>query len=199
MTDHFSVGETMFRWSTQDNHAVDRVPYIGRVGDDGDLYVATGFAGWGMTNGTVAGLMISDALRGTSNRWAALYDPDRLHLAASAKAFVTENTSVAAGELRAALDRDEVESLDAIAPGQAAIVSGAEGDRAVYRDSSGGLHAVSAACTHMGCTVSWNEAESSWDCPCHGSRFAPDGRVLHGPALSPLDVVEIPDTDPEDG
>jgi glycine/D-amino acid oxidase-like deaminating enzyme/nitrite reductase/ring-hydroxylating ferredoxin subunit len=198
MADHFSVGETTFRWSTQDNHAVDRLPYIGRIGGEGELYVATGFAGWGMTNGTAAGLMISDALRGMPSRSAALYDPDRLHLAASAKAFLTENTAIAAGELRSTLGRDKVESLEAIAPGEAAIVSGAEGDQAVYRDRAGGLHAVSAACTHMGCTVTWNEAESTWDCPCHGSRFATDGRVLHGPALSPLDVVETNDTDPED-
>lgn len=191
MRQHFSVGETMFRWSTQDNHSVDRLPYIGRIGDDGDLYVATGFAGWGMTNGTMAALTISDAIQGTLTPWASLYDPDRHHLAASAKNFLTENTNTAVQKLREPLANEAVDSVEEIAPGHGAIVAVDGTATAVSRDSDGGLHALSAACTHMGCTVSWNEAESTWDCPCHGSRFAVDGHVLHGPALHELEAVSI--------
>jgi len=191
MVEHFSVGETMFRWSTQDNRSVDRLPYIGRAGAEGNLYVATGFAGWGMTNGTVAALMISDALQDKVSPWSSLYSLDRQHLAASAKRFVTENTNVAAEELKGAFGSGAVKSVEEIAPGQGTIVSVNGSDHAVSRDSFGGLHAVSPICTHMGCTVSWNEAESSWDCPCHGSRFAVDGDVLHGPALQPLKATSL--------
>jgi glycine/D-amino acid oxidase-like deaminating enzyme/nitrite reductase/ring-hydroxylating ferredoxin subunit len=191
MGEHFSVAETMFRWSTQDNRSVDRLPYIGRAGDEGNLYVATGFAGWGMTNGTVAALMISDAVQDKVNPWSSLYRLDRLHPAASAKSFLTENTKVAAEELKKALRSGVVRSVEEIEPGQGTILSVNGSDHAVSRDSSGGLHAVSATCTHMGCTVAWNEAESTWDCPCHGSRFAVDGRVLHGPALHPLKATSL--------
>ena len=75
MGEHFSVGEVMFRWSTQDNHSIDRLPYIGRLGDEGALYVATGFAGWGMTNGTAAALLISDSIQDRPSAWASLFDP----------------------------------------------------------------------------------------------------------------------------
>jgi glycine/D-amino acid oxidase-like deaminating enzyme/nitrite reductase/ring-hydroxylating ferredoxin subunit len=191
MGEHFSVAETMFRWSTQDNRSVDRLPYIGRAGDEGNLYVATGFAGWGMTNGTVAALMISDDVQGKVNPWSSLYRLDRKHLLASARSFMAENTKVAAAELRGALRSGTVKSVEEIGPGHAAIVSANGSDHAVSRDPSGTLHTVSATCTHMGCTVAWNEAESTWDCPCHGSRFAADGRVLHGPALHPLKASSI--------
>jgi Rieske Fe-S protein len=123
--------------------------------------------------------------------WSSLYGLDRQHLAASAKSFLTENTRVAAEELKGALRSRAVKSVEEIGPGQATIVSVNGSDHAVSRDSSGHLHAVSPTCTHMGCTVAWNEAESTWDCPCHGSRFAVDGRVLHGPALHPLKATSM--------
>jgi glycine/D-amino acid oxidase-like deaminating enzyme/nitrite reductase/ring-hydroxylating ferredoxin subunit len=191
MGEHFSVGETMFRWSTQDNRSVDRLPYIGPAGDEGNLYVATGFAGWGMTNGTVAALMINDALQDRVNPWSSLYRLKRQHLAASGKSVLTENTKVAAEELKGTLRGGAVKSLEEIEPGQATIASMNGSDHAVSRDWAGALHAVSATCTHMGCTVAWNQAESTWDCPCHGSRFAVDGRVLHGPALHPLKATSL--------
>lgn len=194
MREQFSVGQTMFRWSTQDNHSVDRLPYTGRLGDEGQLYVATGFAGWGMTNGTAAALAISDAIQGTKNSWAALYDPNRKHFLASAKSFLVENTIVAAQQLHGATS-SLLPEVEVLRPGQAAIISIDGLKQAVSRDQAGELHRVSATCTHMGCTVSWNTAESSWDCPCHGSRFASDGTVLHGPALRPLERLHQPDTE----
>jgi glycine/D-amino acid oxidase-like deaminating enzyme/nitrite reductase/ring-hydroxylating ferredoxin subunit len=187
MAEHFAVGETLFRWSTQDNFSIDRLPYVGRVGGEGELYVATGFGGWGMTNGTVAALMISDAVQGRSSRWASLYDPDRRHLVASATSFVKENTNIALQQV----GHPTLGSVEEIGPGQAAIVSIDGADHAVSRDAAGHIHAVSAACTHMGCTVTWNDTEATWDCPCHGSRFDADGQVLHGPALQPLEPASI--------
>jgi Rieske Fe-S protein len=187
MADNFGVGETLYRWSTQDNFSIDRLPYVGRVGGNGELYVATGFGGWGMTNGTVAAMMISDAIQGRDSPWAGLYDPDRRHLVASAPSFIKENTNVA---LHRAVHRT-LGTIEEIGRGQGAIVSVDGTDHAVSRDTAGHIHAVSPICTHMGCTVTWNDAESTWDCPCHGSRFTADGHVLHGPALQPLEPASI--------
>jgi glycine/D-amino acid oxidase-like deaminating enzyme/nitrite reductase/ring-hydroxylating ferredoxin subunit len=186
MREHFAVGETMFRWSTQDNHSIDRLPYVGRLGSSGDLYAATGFAGWGMTNGTAAALVLSDAIRGERNPWASVFDPGRRHLAASAKRLLVESANVAVHEVRPKLAIDRRASVEDVQPGEGAVLSIDGSEQAVSRDADGRVHVVEASCTHMGCTVTWNAAESTWDCPCHGSRFAPDGRVLHGPALAPL-------------
>ena len=196
MHEHFSVAETMFRWSTQDNHSIDRLPYVGRVGGNDELYVATGFGGWGMTNGTAAALALSDAIQGDARPWATLYDLGRRHVKASAMRFLTENANIATRQLKRALSNNTRESpadsVDAIQPGQGAIVKADGSERAVSRGSDGTLYAVSPSCTHMGCSVTWNTAESTWDCPCHGSRFAPDGQVLHGPALQPLKALVVP-------
>jgi Rieske Fe-S protein len=113
---------------------------------------------------------------------------DRGTVRASAVDFVRENVNIAVQELAGGL-RGRGGSLIGVAPGEAVVVD-VDGDPvAAYRDPEGALHAVSATCTHMGCKVSWNPAEASWDCPCHGSRFAPDGAVLHGPALRALEPV----------
>lgn len=194
-SEHFAVGAPMYRWSTQDNHSVDRLPYVGRVGEGGELYVATGFAGWGMTNGTAAALLLTDAIKGSIRSWAKIYRLDRRHLAASVKSFLIENTNVAALQLRRVLpshSSDTVPAVETIPNGHGVIVTTDGTATAVSRDMAGTLHAVSPSCTHMGCSITWNTAESTWDCPCHGSRFAPDGHVLHGPALKPLEALPVP-------
>jgi glycine/D-amino acid oxidase-like deaminating enzyme/nitrite reductase/ring-hydroxylating ferredoxin subunit len=189
MHDSFAAGETLYRWSTQDAFTLDGLPFVGPVDGSDGLYVATGFGGWGMTNGTMAGLLLADAAQGIGSPWDEVYALGRRSLLASAGRFVKENTNVAlqqaAGRLRSS------GSLAEVGPGEAAVVSQDGNDVAVHRSSDGMLSAVSAACTHMGCVVAWNGAESSWDCPCHGSRFATDGRVLHGPATKPLKPVDL--------
>jgi glycine/D-amino acid oxidase-like deaminating enzyme/nitrite reductase/ring-hydroxylating ferredoxin subunit len=188
MREHLDVGETLYRWSTQDAYSVDGLPFVGRTADDQDLFVATGFAAWGMTNGTAAALAIANEIQGSPPEWADLFALDRRTLRASATDFVRENVNVAVQEVAGAL-RGTDGSLADLRPGDAAVVEFDGSPIAAYRDPSGRLHSVSATCTHLGCTVSWNPAEASWDCPCHGSRFAPDGGVLHGPALRALEPV----------
>ncbi len=185
--ERFSVRAVEYRWSTQDYMPVDQIPYIGRLRRTTDrLYVATGFRKWGMTSGTVAGILISDQILGRDNPWTGLFDPDRVKPIASAKEFVKENVNVAKRFLGDRITERASTNPDAIAPGDGVITTVGAKHVAVSRDLDGTLHAVSARCTHMGCIVSWNPAENSWDCPCHGSRFAPDGRVLQGPAVDPL-------------
>jgi len=184
---HFGVTELTHRWSTQDNTSTDRVPYIGplHVGAR-NTYVATGFGGWGMTNGTVSGLLLADLITGVDNPWAPLYDPRRIKPLTEARSFASANIDVARRFVVDRLRPSYVDSVDDIAPGDGAVLRIHGEKTACYRDGAGELHAVSAVCTHLGCIVAFNDAEKSWDCPCHGSRFDTDGAILQGPANKPL-------------
>ena len=188
---HFTDEDVPYRWSTQDQYPVDGLPYIGRVGGDDDgLYVATGFAGWGLSNGTLAGMLIADAIVGRENEWSRIYDPERHSVTRAPASLAKQNLGVAKELVGGKLQRRS-ESLDDLAPGSGAVLE-LDGEKAaVHRDEDGRITAVSAICTHMGCDVAWNPAESTWDCPCHGSRFAVDGAVLEGPATRPLAPVEV--------
>jgi glycine/D-amino acid oxidase-like deaminating enzyme/nitrite reductase/ring-hydroxylating ferredoxin subunit len=180
---HFSVRSIDYRWSTQDCQTADGLPYIGRLMPTSEhVFVATGFAGWGMTNGTVAGMLLSDLVLGKDNPRADVYDPNRMTMdavAGSAKHIGSVATHFV-GDRHA---EAEVEDLTA---GDASISESEEGKVAAYVDEAGVRHELSPVCPHMGCFVQWNPAEKSWDCPCHGSRFGIDGRVLEGPAIHPL-------------
>ncbi|MDX6556490.1 MAG: hypothetical protein QOD86_2685 [Miltoncostaeaceae bacterium] len=184
MRERFAVGEVRHRWSVQDEYPVDRLPFVGRPrGGDGRILVATGFGGWGMSNGIAAGRILADLALGRTNPWAWLVDPARR--VRRRRGLLALNTGVAGRLLRDRLARRPRSAAD-LAPGEAAILSGRGGKVAAYRDEAGLLHAVSASCTHLGCIVAWNAAERSWDCPCHGSRFDPTGAVLEAPATAPL-------------
>ena len=188
--ERFDVGEPAYRWSTQDASSVDRMPYIGRLPLSGDhVWVATGFSAWGMTGGTLAAMVLTDLLQGRGSPWAELYDPSRVDPRAAGRKFASENLGVAKELVQGKL-RTDVSGPDELTPGEAGIYRRGLGLCAAYRDEDGAVHAVKAACTHLGCTVRFNDAEKSWDCPCHGSRFALDGTVLHGPAVEPLERVE---------
>jgi glycine/D-amino acid oxidase-like deaminating enzyme/nitrite reductase/ring-hydroxylating ferredoxin subunit len=191
MSDRFDVSQVTHRWSTHDGVAVDLLPYVGtaRRGTD-RIYTATGFGKWGMTNGTAAAIVISDAILGIPNEFASLFDPHRLTIRASASKLTSENTKVAWHWLGDRIKHPQEGVFEDLKPGQAAVKGVAPGQVAGYRDEVGRLHTISATCTHLGCIVAWNEAEKSWDCPCHGSRFDPDGRVLHGPAVRDLQQRE---------
>jgi Rieske Fe-S protein len=178
------VQSVEYHWSTQDNQTVDRVPYIGRSTPVAKhTWVATGFGGWGMTNGTVSGMLLRDLILGRENPWADVFDPNRLPLKAVGP-LVSQNADAVSHLVG---DRFQAGSEESLAPGEGAILETEDGKLAVYKDESGASHRLSPLCTHLGCTVAWNPAERTWDCPCHGSRFATDGAVLHGPAVQPLE------------
>jgi glycine/D-amino acid oxidase-like deaminating enzyme/nitrite reductase/ring-hydroxylating ferredoxin subunit len=186
--ERFAVRSIDYRWSTQDYTTLDHLPYIGKLRRSSDrVYVATGFNKWGMTNGTVAGLIIRDEILDRKNEWTALFDPGRVKSPSSAKTFVKENANVAGALIGGLIARGSRAAPEELGPGQGRVMSAGHKRIAVSRDLEGELHAVSPHCTHMGCMLSWNQAETSWDCPCHGSRFAQDGTVLEGPAVSELD------------
>ena len=195
--ERFAVRSVDYRWSTQDHMPVDQVPYIGKLRRRSErLYVATGFKKWGMTSGTIAGVVISDQILGRENPWSELFDPNRVKPLASAKEFVKENVNVARRFVADRVTKRGSVSAEELGPGEGQVVSARGRQVAVSRDGDGQLHAVAARCTHMGCIVNWNLAERSWDCPCHGSRFAADGAVLEGPAVD--DLAPVADVLPEE-
>jgi Rieske Fe-S protein len=184
--------EGELRWSAHDYVPADRLPYIGRIRRrDERVYAATGFAKWGLTKAMIAAQIVTDAIVGRRNPFSSLYDPDRRTIRVSAAALLVENVHVARRFVGDRLER--APGLDALAtlpPGEGAIVR-VDGRRlAVCRDDEGEAHVLSARCTHLGCIVAWSGADRTWECPCHGSRFAPDGTLLQGPATTDLAAVQ---------
>ena len=185
LTDTFDAGPVEYRWINEDYTPMDGAPFIGWSSRSDGYLVATGFAAWGISNGTVAAEIIADLATGKENRWLEVFDATRVKPIAGAPDFVKENLSVAAHLIGGYLG-SKAKSYDELKPGEAAILK-IDGDNvAAFRDEQGALHAVSAVCTHMGCLVGWNDTDRTWDCPCHGSRFTLSGEVLHGPAVQPL-------------
>jgi glycine/D-amino acid oxidase-like deaminating enzyme/nitrite reductase/ring-hydroxylating ferredoxin subunit len=189
---HFSVGEPRYRWSTQDLESVDHVPYVGWITPGSRrVLTATGFAGWGMTNGTAAGMLLADLVLERPNEWAKTFDARRLNVHATAGPLTTQNLQVAVRWVKDRVVRARQGAPHQLSPGEAAVLRDGAEPTAAYRDRAGVLHAVSARCTHLGCLVAWNDGERSWDCPCHGSRFDPTGAVLEGPATRALPPVDV--------
>lgn len=182
------------RWAAQDNSVTDTLPLIGRLPGGEHVYVATGFAGWGMTGGVLAGTIIASLIGGEEQPWAGIYDPARLGSALrsapellkaqwdTGKHFVKDRLGT--------LGDGTNGTVQNLRPGEGTVVRSGGKPCAVHRDDRGGLHAVSAVCTHLGCLVAFNNAERTWECPCHGSRFGVDGEILQGPALEPLEQLD---------
>jgi glycine/D-amino acid oxidase-like deaminating enzyme/nitrite reductase/ring-hydroxylating ferredoxin subunit len=185
------ASEVEFRWSGQVMETVDGLAFIGRnPNDHPNVYIITGDSGMGMTHCTIGGMILRDLIMGRENAWADLYDPSRKRISAASR-FLRENLNVMA-QYADKLTAGEVEGAEEVAGGSGSVVRRGLTKVAVYRDEQGNLHEYSAICPHLGCVVSWNSAEKSWDCPCHGSRFDPFGRVINGPAISGLAQVDEP-------
>ena len=177
-----------YRWSGQVMEPVDYMAYIGKnPGGDEHIWIATGDSGNGMTHGTIAGIILNELVQGRKHQWARLYDPARVKLRATSE-YLRENSNVAKqyGDWFTSSDAEQVATMK---PGEGAVVGRGRGKIAVYRDERGNLHQRSAVCTHLYCIVHWNDTEKTWDCPCHGSRFDPYGKVINGPAIVELSPV----------
>jgi glycine/D-amino acid oxidase-like deaminating enzyme/nitrite reductase/ring-hydroxylating ferredoxin subunit len=184
------AGPVEYRWSGEVMEPSDGSAFLGRNRlDHENVYIITGDSGNGMTHCTVGALLISDLILGRKSDWTALYDPARKAFHGIGD-FITAQASTLA-QYTEWLRGGDVESVDEIGAGEGAVLRNGGKLLAVYRSDDGGLQAVSAACTHLGCAVHWNSGEKSWDCPCHGSRFAADGAVLHGPARRPLSAATL--------
>lgn len=186
-TRHFGTETFTHHWSAQDLITLDKVPYIGRMTNDTPhVFVATGFSKWGMSQGIVAARLIVDLILNQPNRYEDLYDPTRSKWKlADAARFIKTNADVAKELVKGKLKPTD-KQVDELGLDEGAIVKHNGEHVAAYCDPDGNVSMIGTACTHMGCTVNWNQAERSWDCPCHGSRFKPNGEVIEGPALKPL-------------
>jgi glycine/D-amino acid oxidase-like deaminating enzyme/nitrite reductase/ring-hydroxylating ferredoxin subunit len=182
------MSDVKWRWSGQVMDPIDFVGFIGKAPDAERIYVATGDSGQGITTGALAGMLLAEAITTGTNRWAEAYDPARKPVSAVAK-FVSENVT-AVKELAGHLTPGEIKDATELRPGEGGLLRSGLSKLAVSRDEHGHVHERSATCTHLGCTVHWNPFEQCWDCPCHGSHFAPDGRVLNAPAMKPLAKAE---------
>jgi glycine/D-amino acid oxidase-like deaminating enzyme/nitrite reductase/ring-hydroxylating ferredoxin subunit len=178
--------ELTHRWSGQVVVSVDGLPFIGETSPG--QFVATGFGGNGMTFGTIAGMMARDAVLGRANPWREIFDPGRTSVRAGAWDYVRENTDYLYYLIRDRVASRHPRTLRNLRPGEGRVIDMDGRLVAASRDARGVLTLRSAICTHMGCEVHWNQAEMTWDCPCHGSRFKADGSVISGPADSPLSV-----------
>ncbi|HHP7231166.1 MAG TPA: Rieske 2Fe-2S domain-containing protein, partial [Xenococcaceae cyanobacterium] len=153
-------------------------------------YIATGFSLWGMSKGTMSGMILADLVQGKANPWADLYDSLR------ATPFVTpdsikNNLDVGMHWVKDRFKGLQNSSVDDVKPGEGKLIT-LNGDKVgVYRDAAGKVTAVSATCPHLACIVNWNSAEKSWDCPCHGARYTYDGKVIEGPAVKDLETKTV--------
>ena len=187
--DRFEVESIEYRWAAQDNMPADGLPMVGRFWPLSEhLWTATGMKKWGLAMGISAGEILAEQICGREHRFAEAFDPVRLNARASLPSIASEGADFA---FRFVADRVRGRTTrEAIAPGEGAVVGDGRAQRAVYRDPEGGLHELSARCTHLGCIVAWNSGDRSWDCPCHGSRFEPLGEVINGPAVKPLEPAD---------
>lgn len=189
---YFDVKEVSYRWSSQYYEPTDGLPYIGHLpGHPENIFVATGFGGNGMIYGTLSAIMLRDLLVHGKSELEELLDPNRIKPVAGFANFVKEAADVVGKLVGGLFPQEKLPVLADIAPGEARIVEFEGKKMGIYKDDKGKVHAIDPGCTHIKCTVQWNKAEQSWDCPCHGSRFSYTGEVLTGPARKNLGVYDI--------
>lgn len=190
--ERFGVTRPEWRWSAQDFEPADGLPFVGPATKlRRRTFLATGYAKWGMTNAAAAARAISDTILGRENEWARAVDASRIDAIRSIGMVASQGAETAKSLIGDRVAMLTSRSVDTLEPGDGAIVTVDGKHVAAFRDDDGTVHAVSATCTHMGCIVRLNRAERSWDCPCHGSRFGLDGRVLSGPATKNLERKDL--------
>ncbi len=180
----FPVKKITHRWLGQVITTNDGLPYIGYVTPG--CFIATGYVGNGYTFGTLAGMMFAESVVGVASPWKDLFDPHRHKIIGGTRNYLRENLDYPYYFLKDRLRFEEEISPTAVKPGEGRVVRFKGRRIAVHRKLDGDLVLLSPSCTHLGCLVHWNQADSTWDCPCHGSRFGPTGDVRAGPAEDPL-------------
>ena len=174
-------------WSGQVICTPDGLPYIGENAEH--QFVATGYCGNGITFGTVAAMMACDWTTGRKNPWTELFAVDRKKIKGATWNYLRENKDYPYYMIKDRLARPEADSVRKLKPSEGMVIGSRGKKVAAFRDRNGKIHRLSPVCTHLGCLVRWNPAESTWDCPCHGSRFKPSGEVIAGPAEEPLTPI----------
>jgi glycine/D-amino acid oxidase-like deaminating enzyme/nitrite reductase/ring-hydroxylating ferredoxin subunit len=170
---NFDVEEIQYRWSAQDYMTTDNIPIIGNItANEPNIYVATGFKKWGITTSAVSAMVLKDLIVKNQSPWAEVYNPAR---------FTDLDT----------IWKSVEKNLNALKNGEGKSITIAERGMGAYKDDKGKIYLININCTHMGCQLKWNNAEKTWDCPCHGSRYSATGDVVDGPTFTPLEKIEI--------
>lgn len=188
--DNFRYKKIAAQWSSQFYQSADGLPYIGKMPGEDNIYVSTGFTGNGMTFGTMTSLVIPDLIEGKETDLAQLLSPARIKPVASAGSVLDEVFNASVHFVKDKFSADKIDELKEIQNGEGKIIKHDGTTYAAYRDLKAELHLLSPVCPHTGCNVTWNPSEVSWDCPCHGSRFDIDGKLLNGPAMSDLKKID---------
>jgi glycine/D-amino acid oxidase-like deaminating enzyme/nitrite reductase/ring-hydroxylating ferredoxin subunit len=191
LSQHFEIKEIKNHWGGEFYEPADDLPYVGKIPFTSHFYTATGFSGVGLTFGVFSSGVISDLLLGRKNPYSECVDPYRVKPVASASKLIRENMNVAKWLVGDRLAHHEIAEIKLIAPHEGRVVDFRGQKLAIYRTEKGSFHCLSPTCTHLKCTVHWNSAEKSWDCPCHGGRYTPTGEVLEGPPLKSLEEVPL--------
>jgi len=190
---HFDIETIVYKWSSQYFTPADGLPYIGRLPGHEKIFTGTGYSGNGITLGSLAGKMICEMITGDGCKYEQLFAPSRIKPIAGFTEFIKENADVISQFIGLRLSYEKVTELAQLAPGEATLAKWEGKKVALYKDERGKIHAVDPVCPHAKCLVAWNNAEKSWDCPCHGSRFACNGALLTGPARTGLTQIKWED------
>ncbi len=187
---HFDIELVDYYWAAEDNFSVDKVPFIGQHSNTSkNIFVACGFGAWGMTTGTLSGIIITDLILGKKNNWADFFSPLRIikkgNMTKMKKGLSLKNL------LSGKPKKSKEDMIAEVTTGEGKLFKIGYGKVAVYKDEDGKAYTLSPVCKHMGCIVDWNSEDKTWDCPCHGSRYDRYGKVIHGPAKANLDKKEL--------
>lgn len=191
---YFTVKNIAYKWSSQYFESSDGVPFIGKMPSKAEnIYVATGYGGNGITYGVIASLLLTEIILKGKSEYQSIFNPQRLKILAGFTNLVKEGVDVVKDMIGGWISPSKLENLSKLSLNEAKVVKHDHQIVGVYKDELGTIHAVNPACTHIKCAVAWNQAEKSWDCPCHGSRFSFDGEVLTAPATKGLEKIELTD------
>jgi len=194
LKDNFKDYEVVSKWSTQDCMTYDKVPYIGRYSDNvEDIYVATGFKKWGITHSAAAAIILRNKILNIEDDFSQIYNPSRITPILSSKEFLSTGVNIASGFIKRVVPASD--AIFDIKIGEGKIVNYNGKKVGVYRNDNGDYFCINPVCTHLKCAISFNGAEKTWDCQCHGSRFDVSGKILEGPAVYPLHKIKIKKAD----
>ena len=178
--------ELLAKWSAQDYETPDQIPYIGKVSANSNIYIAAGFGKWGLSNGTLAGIMLSQLILSGSCPYQDLYSRNRADYTSAPGKTVKEVFSSVTELIKSKLESPE--SLKGLQPGEGRIIRFEGKVAGIYRDFQDNVTILDVSCTHMSTELNFNSAEATWDCPAHGGRFNTDGDLLEGPPKDSLQV-----------
>lgn len=189
----YSVNEKIYQWSSQYYESQDSLPFIGQYPGFGNdhVYLATGFGGNGMIFGSLSAQIITDLIVNGDNKYQNLYSPSRFGPISSIGDFFRDNLDVAKHFILDRFRVEEIEGLVELSMNEGKVLKYQGEKIGVFKDQQGVLHAINPTCAHAACIVKWNSAEYSWDCPCHGARYSPDGKLLNGPTVRGLGCFKV--------